>query len=156
MIFRFTEEEQSIIREFEQKAREEHPNIEEIFENAIEDITQDGEELIIKAEKNPQKEQIADDIRIKFNALIVQMEQSRFKRLKTQKQILENAEETIKEAIVFTYNFLNLPMVESPANYSGPIVINGFRYKNFNYCNYIFAQSSQALFDCAIDKDLKI
>ena len=157
MIYKFTDEEQAIIRDFEQKTKAEHPNIAEVFENVIEDITEVEEEngLTIKIKKDPQSEQIVDDLRTEFKSLIDQMEQKRFRELKTQKQILENAESTIKEAIIFTYNFLQLSTVESPATYPGHIVISGFTYKTYTYCNYIFNHGSQALFDCAIEKDLK-
>lgn len=156
MIFRFTEEEQAIIRNFEKRTREEHPNIAEVFENVIEDVKEeaDGEELKVKLIENPENKQIADNLRNEFNALIAQMEQKRFEVLKTQSQILDEAINTINEAIIFTYNYLNLPKWNNDST-NGQIVINNFSYTAYNYCNYLFRHGSQALFDCSIEKDLK-
>lgn len=157
MIFKFTDEEQAIIKDFEQKAIKSYPGVDiaDIFDNLIEDVIQelDGEELKVKIIENPENKQIADDLRNKFNSLIEQMEQKRFEALKTQSDILDDALTTVNDSIIFTYNYLNLPKWNNDS-ISRPIIINDFGYTAYNYCCYVFKHGSQALFDCAIEKKL--
>lgn len=154
MIFRFSEQEQQQILDFEKEIREKHSNIKELIEGEVVDVIENGDELIIKSgEKSAEEEQILENIRNNFESLIEQMEAERFKALKTQKAILQSAESAIKEAITFTYNYMGLFNFDLPMEKT--ITIQNCKFSTKNQCNYLFTRNAQKLFDCSKDKDLK-
>lgn len=157
MIFKFSDEEQAIIKDFEQRIINKYPGIDikDIFDNEIENIIEvsEGEELKAKIIESPENKKIADELREEFKSLIEHMEKERLEALKTKSQILDDAMTTINEAIVFTYNFLQLPNLNND-EISNPIIVNGYKYKAYNLCSYIFKYGSKAFFDFAIDKKL--
>lgn len=156
MIFKFTEEEKAQIIQFEQRAKEKLNLIKyKTIAYDWEEAAQISEfEIIIPPKEQPKDhKEIKQQLESEFETLIDQMEQKRFETLKTKPAILKDAENTIKDAIIFNYNIsqyfeYNIPSEEKHIEI-------GLLFDNKHLCNYLlFSADSKQLFDCAIEKPI--
>lgn len=157
MIFKFTEEEQAQIIQFEQRAKEKLNLIKyKTIAYDWEEAAQISEfEIIIPPKEQPKDhKEIKQQLESEFETLIDQMEQKRFETLKTTPAIITDAENTIKDAIIFNYNIsqyfeYNIPSEEKHIEI-------GLLFDNKHLCNYLlFSADSKQLFNCAIEKPIE-
>lgn len=109
MIFKFTEEEQKQIIEFEQRAKAAGIGPED-FEKHIEAIKEVSKDEIAAKTGKTDIDKISEyrELREEFLNLLCKFESDHFGKLRTQTQIIENAKERTKEALVFIYNYLDI------------------------------------------------
>lgn len=147
MIFSFTEEEKELIRDFEKKARAQGITSEDL-KRSIADVEENGEdELKICYEERP-KENLINSLCNEFEEMLNNFENSRFSKLDNQTKIIENAKNTAKEAIIFSYNDFSI-ITESNKDFK----VSGFTYETKNYFYVVLNYGSDKLINQHIEKE---
>ena len=154
MIFKFTEEEQKQIIEFEQRAKAAGIGPED-FKRGIEDFEEISEdEVIIKHGKaNIDKISAYSELREEFVSMLCKFESDHFEKLQTEEQIIEDAKEKTKEALIYAHNSSVYQFREAETAMNLEITIRMSKLDYYSFFRTMIYLSAAYLIDCVNEKE---